>query len=156
MSQLIEANDITVAHMSVELETAVIHHRADDDGIYIDEDNWFPFWVSFRPRSGHLLLNTYVEFRQTATRDEQLELVNRINRSAFIGTAYVVERKPNPRMQIDHALYYRDGLIREAFIRMCRQFSQTVMDDIAKCDPDRKWTLRVGESDVLEQPDGGA
>lgn len=144
MSNLIEESDVTPVNLSLHLELAVIEHKLEDDhGIYVTEDNFFPFWIRVLKNFGFVGLTTYIIFRKSSTHLQRLELANKFNCKNWIGTAYV----DDDRLKIDHVLSYRDGLLTENFIRICRQYTGAIRESLAAFDPDYKILRPLGETE---------
>ena len=80
MFNFIEEWEITPARLSVELERAVIQHKTQDDGtLYVDEDNFFPFWISIHPAFGLVDLRSHIYLRNSIKTERILTLINSIN-----------------------------------------------------------------------------
>ena len=141
MINLIEETDISSATLSIELERAVIQHESKPDGsLYVFEDG-FPFWVRVLKKSGFVAFATYIGFRESSTQLEKLTLANSFNKTSFMISAYVVKEE----LRIDHAISYRDGMLKETFIRGCRNFSSVVEKAINDLDPEYKVIMRLSE-----------
>lgn len=144
MCNLIEENDVTLVNLSVELERAVIEYELQDDNtIYVTEGGWFPFWMRVLSNPHLITLRSYTHFRKNTTLLERLELCNSFNRSQYMVTAYHKE----DQMVFDHALTYKDGILRENIIRVCRQFSEQIASGIDDFDPEFAIILRPGQSE---------
>lgn len=144
MSMLIEEKDVTPVNLSVELERAVVSHNMDDSGdIYVSEFGIFPFWIKLRENSKFILLTTYTKFTRSSDRLSRLELCNKINLSNYVLTAFL----SNDHLMIDHSLSFADGLLRENFIRTCRQYSSAISMSLQEHDPDHVVALRPGASE---------
>ncbi len=156
MSMLIEEKDVMPVNLSVELERAVIGHVLDEDGsIYVKEDGLFPFWIRINKGSALVCLKTYTYFKKAASAVQRLEICNEINACNFMITAYVKD----DTLCLDHALMYRDGLLRETFVRGCRQFAKAVEKGIDQVDPDCCFILPPGKTEVVDESEeegGGA
>lgn len=147
MGNLIEKNDINIVRLSLELEQAVIRHDLqDDDGIYVNEDGFFAFWINILEERSFVCLSTYTFFRSTSTREHRLEFCNRLNYQYFMVTAYV----KGERLRIDHALNFSDGMIQETFIRACRQFARTIEIALLELDPNNEMVLQPGQKESEE------
>ena len=149
MSNLIKKNDINIVRLSLELEQAVIQHQLkDDDGIYVNENGFFPFWINILEQRSFVCLSTYTFFTSTSTLEQRLEFCNRLNYEYFMVTAYLKDEK----LRIDHTLNFYDGMIQETFIRACRQFSRTVEIALLELDANNEFVLSPGqtESAVVE------
>ena len=144
MSNLIEETNVTPVTLSLELETSVISHELqDDEGIYVIEDGFFPFWIRILKNCGFVGFNTHISFRESATYLEKLELSNRFNKMNYMLTTYVNDEK----LIIDHVLCYRSGLLKETFIRGCRQYSHAISHSIFEIDPEYLVLKPLGESE---------
>ena len=84
---------------------------------------------------------TYVVFRKSSTRLERLELANSFNRRNYMTSSFVNDDK----ITIDHVLNFRNGLLKESFIRGCRQYSSTVESSIKQLDPHYNLLIPLGE-----------
>lgn len=134
MINLIAEADVSAATLAIELERATIGYESRDDGsLYVREGGWFPFWIQVYDASALIALGTYIEFRDSATELDRLKLSNMFNRYAFGICAYAL----NDRLKIDHILNYRDGLLRENFIRVSRNFSAIISKSIREHDPEQ-------------------
>lgn len=132
---------MSAVNLSIELEKAVIQHELREDGsLYVFEDG-FPFWTRVLKKSGFVGLCTFIRFRETSTQLERLSIANNFNKNSFMITAYVC----GDEMRIDHVLSYRDGMLKETFIRGCRNFPQVVERAILDFDPDYKMLMRLSE-----------
>ena len=141
---LIEEKEVTAVNLAVELERAVIQHVLDDDeSIYVTEDGLFPFWVRIHKGSGFVSFKTHTNFKKSATHMQRLELCNELNMKNFMITAYAQD----DRLCLDYVLIYRDGLLRETFIRGCRQFARCVEKGLEQVDPEYSFILPPGKTE---------
>lgn len=148
MSTLIEESDVTPVNLAVELERAVIEHSLDESGqIYVTEDNWYPFWIHVKQEAGFVLLKTHTQFRRSATPLQRLELCNAINKSSYLVTA----SSQKDRLYMDHALSFRDGLLRETLVRVCRNFAKSVETTLDAADPDGHLVLSPGTTEPADE-----
>ena len=132
MINLIEEENINPVTLSIELERAVLQHEAREDGsLYLTENGFFPIFIRVRKHSGLVSLDTYLYFRESATELERLKLANTMNQCAFGITCYVNDAQ----LKFDHILNYRNGLLRETFVRVVRNFSRVVGKSISEHDP---------------------
>ena len=144
MTVLIEEASVTAVNLSLYLEEAVIQHELqEDEGIYVTEDRFFPCWIRVLKKSGFIGFSTYAVFRNSSARIERLEFANQINSKNFMTTAYVDSEK----LIMDHVLNYRDGMLKETFIRGCRQYSGSIEKSISEPDPDYKVLRRLNETE---------
>jgi hypothetical protein len=142
MSILIVEKDVTPITLSLELEAAVIEHKLEEDeGIYVTEG--FPFWVRVLKKSSYVGFTTYVMFRGTSTYLERLDLANRFNKRSYMTTNHV----DGDKLIIDHVLCYRSGILKETFIRGCRQYSSAICNAISEVDPDYEVLMPLGETE---------
>ena len=58
-------------------------------------------------------------------------------------TAYVKD----DRLWLDYVLIYRDGLLRETFVRGCRQFARNVEKGLEHVDPENNFILPPGKTE---------
>lgn len=145
MCQLIEEKDVTAVNLSVELERAVIQHKLqDDEGIYVTEDGWFPFWIRILNERGFVGFSTHTYFRKSSTHLQRLEFCNRINYQCFMITAYISD---DEKLKVDCVINFRDGMLKETFIRGCRQFSRTIEIAMLDLDPNNLIVLSPGTSE---------
>lgn len=152
MSMLIEENEVTAVNLAVELERAVIQHvLEDDETIYVTEDGLFPFWVRIHKGSGFVSFRTHTNFKKSASHVQRLELCNELNMKNYMITANVQD----DRLYFDYVLIYRDGLLRETFIRGCRQFARNVEKGLEQVDPENNFVLPPGKTES-EDEKGGA
>lgn len=143
MGNLIQKNDINIVRLSLELEQAVIQHQLqDDDGIYVTEDGFFPFWINILEQRSFVCLSTYTFFTNTSTAEQRLEFCNQLNFQYFMVTAYIKDEK----LRIDHTLNFYDGMIQETFIRACRQFTRTVEIALLELDSNNERVLPPGQT----------
>jgi len=150
MSTLIEEKDVTAVNLSIELERAVIEHQLEEDNsIYINEDGWFPIWVRVQKRMGFIGISTNTHFRKATTPLQRLEICNEINKTKYMVTAYINDG----RLCFDYALNFRDGLLRENFIRVCRQFSKNIEMGLRAVDPDDQFVLSPGQTEPDNDPE---
>lgn len=56
---------------------------------------------------------------------------------------------------LDHALMYRDGLLRETFVRGCRQFAKAVEKGLDRVDPQGSFILPPGKSEAKDKESEG-
>jgi hypothetical protein len=144
MSNLIEEKDVTAVNLAVELERAVIEHILDEEKcIYVNEDSWFPYWVRVLNGAGFISFKTHTHFKKSTSHLQRLELCNELNKKNFLITAYV----DDDRLIIDHVLNFRDGLLRENFIRACRQFTSNIERGLNKADPENDFVLPPGQTE---------
>jgi hypothetical protein len=118
---------------------------------YVTEDGWFPFWIRVNNDIGFVNFRTHTNFKKTTTLLQRLEICNEINKTKYMVTACVNDS----RLCFDHALNCRDGLLRENFIRACRQFSTNIEMGLRATDPDRQFVLQPGQTeseDEAEKP----
>ena len=152
MSMLIEEKEVTAVNLAIELERAVIQHVLDEDGsIYVTEDGLFPFWVRIHKGSGFVSLKTHTTFKRSTSHVQKLELCNEINTKNFMVTAYAQD----DLLCLDYVLIYRDGLLRETFVRGCRQFARNVEKGLEQVDPENNFVLPPGKTEI-EDEKGGA
>ena len=150
MSMLIEEKDVTPVNLAVELERAVIGHVLDEDGsLYVTEDGMFPFWIRLHKGSSLVGLKTHTYFRKATSAVQRLEICNELNARNFLVTAYVRD----DMLCLDHALMYRDGLLRETFVRGCRQFAKAVEKGLDQVDPEGSFILPPGKSQAQDEAD---
>lgn len=148
MSNLIEEKDVTAVHLAVELEQAVVQHvLQDDESIYVTEDGWFPFWIRVQKNNGYVVFETHTRFARAASHVKRLELCNELNASNFLVTAYVREDK----LCLDCVVNYRDGVLRETFIRTCRQFTRNIENGLAKVDAEKTFVLPPGKTEPEDE-----
>jgi Putative bacterial sensory transduction regulator len=148
MINLIEENDVTTVNLSVELERAVIEHVLEDDkSIYVDEDGWFPFWIRVLNGAGFVTFKTHTNFKKSTSQLQRLELCNELNTQNYLITAYVED----DRLIIDYVLNFRDGLLRETFIRTCRQFTSSIERGLNKVDQENAFVLLPGKTESEDE-----
>ena len=151
MINLIDEKDVSAATLSLELEKATIQYNThQDNSLYVVEDGWFPFWISVLPKSGLVVLSTHVELRESASELERLLLANAMNRSAYGITAYV----SGDQLMIEHILNFRDGLLRETFIRVSRNFSKVIEKVMKEHDADFQILIPLYEKPVRNTDEG--
>ncbi len=144
MSILIEEKDVTAVNLTLELKRAVIEYVLNEDtSIYVSEDGWFPFWIRENRDIGFVNLRTHTYFKKATTLMQRLEICNEINKTKYMVTAYYKDG----RLCFDHALNCRDGILRENFIRACRQFSTNIEMGLRATDPDRQFILQPGQTE---------
>ena len=142
MINLIEECNVTSVNLAIELERATITYQPLDSGsLYVHEDGWFPFWVVLRESAGLINLTTYIGFRDTSTTLERLNLANTINRYAYGLTSWVED----DLLKMEHTINYRNGVLRETFIRVTRNFAAVVTKSLKQYDPDHKLLVPLGE-----------
>ena len=145
MNRLIEEINVTAVNLSLELERAVIEHKLqEDEGIYVTEDGWFPFWINILKSKGFIGFTTYLMLRKNSTTLQRLELANQFNCDTYMSSAYVVENM----LKIDHVLSYRNGMLSETLIRACRQYSGGIGLFIAEHDPNYQVLMRLTEAET--------
>ena len=148
MSSLIEEKDVSAVNLAVELEHAVIQHELQDDGtIYVTEDGWFPFWIRVQKNNGYLTFKTHTRFKRAASHVHRLELCNELNATNYVVTSYVKE----DTLCFDCIVNYRDGLLRETFIRTCRQFTRSIEKGLAQVDADDIFILPPGRTEPEDE-----
>lgn len=148
MSILIEEQDVTAVNLAVELERAVIEHILDEDkSIYITEDGWFPFWIRVIQRSGYVSFKTHTNFKRATSHLKRLEICNELNKSKYMLTCY----EADDRLCIDYVLNYRNGLLRETFVRSCRQFSKNIESGFNEVDADNNFVLLPGRTEPEDE-----
>ena len=151
MSILIEENEVTAVNLAVELERAVIQHVLEEDqSIYVTEDGLFPFWVRIHKGSGFVSFRTNTNFKKSASYVQRLELCNELNMKNYMITANVHD----DRLWFDYVLIYRDGLLRETFIRGCRQFARNVEKGLEQVDPENDFVLPPGKTEPEDEKGG--
>ena len=148
MNELIEESDVTAVTLSLHLERAVVNHELqEDEGIYVTEDNWFPFWIRILKQPGLIGFVTYINFRKSSTRLQRLELANAFSCETYMSTAFV----ENDVLKMTHAISYRNGLLTETLIRACRQYSGGICLAIDEFDPEYKILMRLTEPQSVEK-----
>lgn len=148
MSQLIEEADVTAVNLAIELERAVIEHRLDEDkSIYVTEDGWFPFWIRVQQGAGYVSFKTHTKFKKATSHMQRLELCNELNKSKYMLTCY----EADDRMFFDHVLNFRDGLLRENFVRACRQFAKAAEAGLHDADPENDFVLMPGQTEPKDE-----
>lgn len=144
MSILIEEKDVTAVNLAVELERAVIQHVLDaDESIYVTEDGLFPFWIRVQKGTGFVSFKTHTKFKKVTSQVQRLELCNELNMKNYMVTAYAHD----DRLWLDYVLSYRDGLLRETFIRSCRLFAKNVGAGLEQTDPENNFVLPPGKTE---------
>lgn len=150
MSILIEEKDVMPVNLAVELERAVIGHVLSEDGsIYVTEDGLFPFWIRIHKGANLVTFKTHTYFKKATSPVQRLEICNELNTQNFLVTAYVRD----DMLCLDHALMYRGGLLRETFVRGCRQFAKAVEKGIDQVDPDCCFILPPGKTETKDTED---
>ena len=148
MSTLIEEKDVSAVNLAVELERAVIQHvLQDDESIYVTEDGWFPFWIRVQENNGYLTFKTYTRFKRAASHLQRLELCNEFNASNYVVTSYV----QGDTLYFDCIVNFRDGVLRETFIRTCRQFSKNIEKGLSQVNVDDTFVLRPGKTEPEDE-----
>lgn len=148
MSNLIEEKDVTAVNLAVELERAVIGHVLEEvKSIYVNEDDWFPFWIRVLDGAGFVSFKTHTNFKKSTSQLQRLALCNELNMQNFLITAYIQE----DRLMLDYVFNFRDGLLRETFIRTCRQFSSNIERGLNKVDPDNDFVLQPGKTEPEDE-----
>lgn len=148
MSNLIEETDVTAVNLAIELERAVIEHTLDDDkSIYVTEDGWFPFWVRVIQGAGFVSFKTHTSFKKSTSKFQRLELCNEINSENYLVTASVKD----DQLVMDYVFNFRDGLLRETFIRTCRQFSRNIERGLNKVDPECDFILPPSKTEPEDE-----
>lgn len=151
MSMLIEEKEVTAVNLAVELERAVIQHVLnEDESIYVTEDGLFPFWVRILKGSGLVGFKTHTNFKKSASHVQRLELCNELNRKNFMVTACAQD----DLLLLDYVLIYRDGLLRETFVRACRQFARNVEKGLEQVDPENSFVLPPGKTESEDEKGG--
>lgn len=144
MSTLIEEADVTIVNLAVELERAVIQHDLQEDqSIYITEDGLFPFWVRVYEGNGFIGFKTHTLFKRGVSERKKLEICNSFNQQIYMATACVSD----DQLCIDYVLNYRDGVLRETFIRGCRQFARNIERGLADIDLHSNFVLPPGKTE---------
>ena len=140
---LIDEKDVTYVTLSLEFERASIDYETREEGksLYIIEPGWFPFWCRINKNSSLIALATYIPYRDSSTELQRLTLANDFNRYAFGVTAYV----EGDKLKIDHILNYKNGLLRENFIRVSRNFSAVITKAIRDHDPNYELLMPLSE-----------
>jgi hypothetical protein len=54
-------------------------------------------------------------------------------------------------LNIDHALNFRGGMLRETFIRVCRQFASNIERGLGKVDAVNDYVLPPGETESEDE-----
>jgi hypothetical protein len=148
MSMLIEEKDVTPVNLAVELECAVIGHVLDEDGsIYVTENGLFPFWIRIHKDANLVTFKTHTYFKKATSPVQRLEICNDLNTQNFLLTAYARD----DMLCLDHALIYRDGLLRETFVRGCHQFAKAVEKGIDQVDPQGCFILPPSKSEEAKE-----
>lgn len=148
MSMLIEEKDVTAVNLAVELERAVVQHVLGEDGsIYVTEDGWFPFWIRIQESAGYVTFKTHTNFKRSTPHLQRLELCNALNARNYLVTAYVQE----DQLLLDYVLNYRDGLLRETFVRTCRQFARNLGKGLEGVDPENEFILPPGKTEPEDE-----
>lgn len=144
MSFLIEELDVNPVNLAIELERAVIEHSIEEDeSIYVTEDGWFPFWIRVLRGAGYVHFKTHCDFKKATSHLQRLEICNELNKSKCMLTCHAMD----DRMYFDHVLIFRDGLLRENFVRACRQFAKAVETGLQEADPDNHFVLMPGQTE---------
>ena len=146
MINFIEEVDVTLVKLSVELERAVIEHNLDEDGnIYVKEDGWHPYAINIDNAAGLIRFSTFATFASAVSALKRLKLANQLNANNNLLTACIFDG--DDCLTIDYSLIFRDGLLRESFIRTCRQFCANVKDGLKEIDHDGALLLVPGEEE---------
>ena len=143
-----EEKEVTAVNLALELEGAVITHELHaDESIYVFEDGWYPFWISMNASLGYVCFKTHTRFKASSSQLQRLELCNALNLHSYLVTAAMQDEQ----LLLDHVLIYRDGLLRETFIRACRQFSRNIQRGMDRLDPDNAVALRPGQTEPSDE-----
>lgn len=134
MSILIEDKDLSLVTLSLELEQATIAHTLQGEKkIYVTaEDVAFPFWLQLYEGPRLIFFSTYTEFGSEVPPAERHAFCNRVNGKLLLPAVH----EHDGRLYADHAMSYRDGLLRSQFIRMCRFYAEGVESIVRTFDPD--------------------
>jgi 5-formaminoimidazole-4-carboxamide-1-beta-D-ribofuranosyl 5'-monophosphate synthetase len=97
--------------------------------------------------AGFLSFKTHTNFKKSTSKLQRLELCNELNMQNYLITAYV----QNNRLMIDYVFNFRDGLLRETFIRTCRQFASNIDRGLSKIDPDNDFILLPGKTESEDE-----
>lgn len=65
----------------------------------------------------------------------------------YLITAYVQD----DRLMMDYVFNFRDGSLRETFIRTCRQFASNIERGLSKVDPDNDFILLPGKTEPEDE-----
>ncbi len=126
MHIFIEQDKVNLVSLSLELEQATMEHTLEDDGrIYVTENGMFPFWIRVYPGWHLISFRTYLRPEPSFAQADRFIFCNQLNGKLLFPALHVHE----DRLYADHAISYRDGLIRSQFIRMCRAYA-TAVDEI--------------------------
>lgn len=144
MSTLIEDKDVSLVTLSLELEQAAIAHSLQGETkIYVSsEDVAFPFWLQLCEGPRLILFTTYAEFDGDVALAERHAFCNRVNGKLLLPAAH----EHDGRLYADHAMSYRDGLLRSQFIRMCRFYAEGVESIVRTFDPDHAVLKPLGSA----------
>lgn len=148
MTSLIEEKDVTVVNLALELERAVIEYVLDDDqSIYVNEDGWFLFWIRVLHGAGMVSFKTHTHFKKSTTHLQRLELCSELSSQNYLIAAYVEDKQ----LVIDYVVNFRDGLLRETFIRTCRQFARNIERGLNQVDPENDFVLLPGKTESEDE-----
>lgn len=148
MTTLIEEKDVTVVNLALALEQAVIEYELGENGsIYVLEDYWFPFMIDIQKSLGYVTFSTSTNFRKNTNYLQRLELCNELNSKNYLVTAVLRE----DQLLLHSILNYRDGMLRETFIRACRQFSGSLLKGLDQVDPDYKLFMPPGQEEQKDE-----
>ena len=148
MSQLIEESDVNAVNLAVELERAVIEYTLDEDkSLYVSEDGWFPFWIRVHKGAGYVSFKTHAYFKKATSHLQRLEICNELNKTKYMLTCY----EADDRIFFDHVLNFRDGLLRENFVRACRQFTKAAETGLKEVDPENDFVLMPGQNEPEDE-----
>ena len=113
MINLIEEVDVTYVTLILELEraTTLYERRGDGKSRYVTDGGWFPSW------------------RNSATRLQKLAVANDFNSYVFGTTAYTESNQ----LKICRTPYIRNGLMRDIFILVLRDFCEIIKKSIHDC-----------------------
>ena len=143
MRDLIEENDVNLVTLSLHLENAGVLHRLQDDGyIYVAEDGWFPFWIQVKKKPDFIRLATFINFRNSSTHLQRLEIANNFNSETYMGTSFIDNDNV---LKISHMVSYQNGIFAETLVSILRQYSGGILIAINEFDPQHEILTQLSE-----------
>ena len=143
MRDLIEEKDVNVVTLSLHLENAGVLHRLQEDGyIYVAEDGWFPFWIEVKEKPDFIRLATFINFRNSSTHLQRLEIANNFNSETYMGTSFIDN---DDVLKISHMVSYQNGIFAETLISVLRQYSGGILIAINEFDPEHEILMQLSE-----------
>ncbi len=129
---VIPAKDVTLKQVQEILDAASLDVSIDKDGDVMVEDGGLKTFFSLNTENKRLTMYSVSRFRETTTKEQQIELANRWNDQLI----FVRFSAKNNRLWCDYSLSYKLGILQKSIVDSYRLFATVIKGAHSTQDPD--------------------